>query len=208
MTTATVPLYSSVESVPTPSYDTHSSNFRALNQNYQVPINSTFGMGPGESFYHPSLNEVQASVFLSPLPFEHFNDPSHLYPPHYGVVPTFTTNRVTYNGGLPSTFQLYNAVPRFQTQPSLTTVLSPTSGSLTSLQTALNPSLDSLCKKVQKANPKSKENGKHSTRNATQSAKQELLIGKTKRKRGSNKRRPGTSFSELLVRPFRLVSPG
>jgi hypothetical protein len=95
-------------------------------------------------------------------------------------------------------------VPHFQPQPSFTGVLSPTSGPSTSPQGALSPSPASVRKKVQKANPKSKENAKRTTRNATQFAKRELLTGNPKRKRSPNKRPPGTSFSDLLVRSFCL----
>lgn len=189
-------------SVPTP-LDIHSNDI--FNQNYQAPINSTFGMGSGGSFYSPSLNRVQPPTFPYPLPFQHPNVP-YFEPSQVGPAPPFQSNQVTYNGGLPSTFQPYSAaVPHFQTQTSFTTVLRPTYSSSTSLQGALTPSLASLSKKVQKANPKSKGNGKRATRNATQSAKRELLTGKAKRRRGPNKRPPGTSFSDLLVRSFHLL---
>jgi hypothetical protein len=190
-------------SAPTLLYDIQPNDF--LDQNYQAPCNGTLGMGLRESFYRAYLNEIHGSIFLSPHPFRYSNNPSDFYPPNLGLIP-FKTNRVTYNGGLPPTFQSYNAVPHFQTQPSFTTVLGPTSGLLTSLQSTLTPSPASLRKKIQKAIPKSKEKGKRATRNATQSAKQELLIGKPKRKRGPNKKRSETSFSYLLVRSFRLFS--
>lgn len=190
-------------SVPTHPYDIQPNDFP--DQYYQAPSNGTFGMGPGESFYRPSLYEMQGNIFLSPHPFERSNNLSDLYPPHPELEPTFIPDQVMYNGGVPFNFQSYNAVvPNFQTQPSFT-VLSPTPGSLTSLQGALTLSPASLRKKVQKANPKSKEKGKGATRSATQSAKKGL-IGQPKRKRGPNKWRSDTSFSYMLVGLFPLLS--
>jgi len=193
-------------SVPTYPYDIHPNDFlRIFNQNYPFPVNGTFGMGPGESFYIPSLNEAQAPTFPYFLPSQHPNNLCHIKSSQAGLAPTFPTDRVTYNGGLPPTFQSYNAVPHLQIQPSFTTSLSRTSGSSTSLLSASTPSPASLLReKVHKANSKSKEKGKRATRNAAQSAKSELLTGNQKRKRGPNKRPPGTSFSELLVRSSRI----
>jgi hypothetical protein len=148
-------------------------------QNYKVPNDDAFGMGTGESFFTRSLNEVQTPTLPHPLPLQYTNHLPYLKPPQVGLV------------------------PHFQAQPSF---LGPVSGSSTSLQGAFTPPPASVRKKVQKANPKSKEKGKRTTRNATQFAKRELLTGNPKRKRSANKRPPGTSFSELLVRSFRLVS--
>ena len=193
MATGTDTIYSSV---PTPLYDIHND---FLNQNYQVPNDGTFGMNTTEYFYTPSLNEVQ-------IPLPHPNNISFSKPPQVGLAPTFPTNRVTYNGGLPPTFQPYNAVPHSQAQSSFTTVLSPTCGSSesTSLRGPLTPSSGPVTlhqKKKEKGNP-----GKRATRNATQSAKHQLLTGNPRQKRGPNKRPPGTSFSDLLVCSFRLLS--
>jgi hypothetical protein len=186
-----------------PLYDIHRNDF--VNQNYQAPITNGFDMGSEESFNPLSLNEVQAPTFPYPLPFQQPNNLSYFQPPQMGLRPTFPTNQVAYNGGFTPTFQPYNAA-HFQTLPSYTTALSPTSGPSTSLQGALTPSPAPLLqKKVLKANPKSKSRGKHVTRNAAQTAKGELLINKPKRKRGPNKRPPGTAFSNLLVGSFRLI---
>ena len=168
-------------SVPTPLYNIQPNDL--LGQNYEAPTNVTFCMASEESFYRPSLNEVEQTEFLYPR------------------MPELVTG--TCYEGLP-TLQPYNAGPYLQTQPSFSTVFSPISGSLASPQGALNPSPASLRKEVQKANPK--EKGKRTTRNATQSAKQELLIGKPKRKRGPNKQRSDTSFSYLFVRSFCFLS--
>ena len=172
-------------SVPTP-YDTHPNDF--LNQGYQVPINDTFGMGHGEYFYPPSINEVQPPNILYPAPFQHPNNVPY-FEPQVGLAPTC---------------QPYSAVPHFQTRPSLTRTLSPASDpeSSPSFQGTLIP-LSASLHKAQKASSKSKEKAKRTATNATQSAKRELL-GKLKRKRRPNQRPPGTSFSELLVRLFRL----
>ena len=199
---ATTTVYSSA---PMPLYDVHRSDFG--NQNYQATIgNDGFGMGSEESFYPSTLNKVQAPSFPFPVPFQQPNNCSYFQPPQMGFAPTFPTNGVTYNGGLPPTLQPYNAATHFQTQPKFTMALSPTSDSSTSLQGGLTPSPIPLRKEMKKANPKSKSKGKRVTRNATQFAKGELLIGKPKRQRGPNKRPPGTAFSTLLVRSFRLVS--
>jgi hypothetical protein len=193
-------------SVPTHPCDIKPND--SIDQNYQTPSNGTFGVGPGESFYRPSLSEAQANIFSSLLPWEHSNNLSDVYPPHPELAPNFIPDRVVYNGGLPPTFQSYNALGHFQTQPSSTTVLDPISGSLTSLQGALTPSPASLRKKVKNSSQKSKQNGKRTTRNATQSSKEELLKPGPKRtgKRGPNKKRSSISFSYLLVRSFRVLS--
>lgn len=196
-------------SAPMPLYDIHRNDF--VNQDYQVPITDGFDMGSEESFNHLSLNVVQAPTFPYPLPFQQPNNLSYFQPPQVGLRPTFPTNQVAYNGGFTPgfapTFQPYNAA-QFQTLPSYTPALSSTSGPSTSLQGALTPSPAPLLqKKVRKANPKSKSKSrrKHVTRNATQTAKGELLISKPKRQRGPNKRPPGTAFSNLLVGSFRLI---
>lgn len=200
MATATV--YSSV---PTAPYDIHPNGF--LNQNYEVPNDGTFGMGSAESFYPPPLNEAQTPTFPYSLPFQHPDNLSYFKPPQVGLVPTFPTNRVTYSGGLQPTSQPYNAVPHhLQSQSLSTTVLSPSGDPSTSLQGALTLSAASLRKKIQKTNKKSKGRGKSATGNVTQSAKRELLSGNPRRKRRPNKRPPGTSFSDLLVRSFRSLS--
>src|SRR6266849_9888992 len=118
MDTAT--MYSSFLTHP---YDIHPNDF--LNQKHQVPIDGTFGMGPGQPFYHsPSHNGVQSPTFPYPVPFQHHGNLSYFQPPHVGLAPTLLTNRVTYHGyhgGLPPNFQPYNVVPHFQTQPTFTT---------------------------------------------------------------------------------------
>lgn len=92
--------------------------------------------------------------------------------------------------------------------PSLTEVQTPAlplhQPSSSSLYHALTPAA-AVPSRVQLANPKPKSKGKQATRNVAQSAKRELLIGKPKRKRGPNKRPPGTAFLDLLVGSFRLI---
>jgi hypothetical protein len=87
--------------------------------------------------------------------------------------------------------------PYFQSRPSFASTLSPISGPSTS-----TPSPVPVRKEVHKAT-KPKPRGKRVTRNATQTAKGGLLIGKPKRQRGPNKRPPGSAFSNLLVGSFR-----
>jgi hypothetical protein len=183
-----------------PLYDIHGNGY--VNQNYQLPANNGFDTDSvsEETFFPSSLNEVQAPYFPSPLPFEQPNNAGY-FQPQTGSVPTFQTNGVTFNGGLPvaSTFQQFTGFPHFQTQPpSLTTAPSLDSSSSTSLQYPLTPS-PPLRKEVQKANPKKKSKGKQVTRNATQTAKQEFIAPETSKKRGPNKRPQGTAFAALLV---------
>jgi hypothetical protein len=208
-------------SVPRPLFDLYPGDY--LNQDYQTPINDNSGIESGESLYPQSDNGVQGPTFAYPLPFQKpnglsYNQPQVALPPTFpnnsvtydgGMAPGFLNNGVTYNGGfLPTpTFQPYMALPCLQTRtPSfMTTPSLPSTSSSTSLRQPLVPSPAPLVhKQVQKAHPKSKEKGKSISRNAAQSAKQELL-GQTKRKkRGPNRRPGGTSFPELLVRSSRL----
>ncbi len=183
-------------SVPASLYDVHPNDFP--NQGHQVPINRSFDVGSGKSFPAHSL-------FPYPLPFQQPNEVSYFQPPpQVELAPTFPTNGVAYNGGMAHNFQPYNAVPYLQTQPSFISASSTISDSSSSRQGALTPaSAPSVRKQLQKANSKSKSDGKRVTRNATQYAMRELLTGQPKRKRGPNKRPPGTSFSDLLVRSFR-----
>ena len=194
MATAT---YSS--SAHKPLYDIHRNDF--ANQNYQVSINDGLNMGSQESFHPLSLNEVQAPD--SPhLPLQQSNNISYFQPPQMGFTPTFATNGVTYIGGMAPNFQPYSGLRYFQTPvPSFTTPPSLASSSSTSIQSPLTTS-PFLSRKGRKTNPKAKLRGKRVT---WQTAKGSLLIGKPKRQRGPNKRPPGTAFSSLLVRPFRLV---
>jgi len=206
-------------SVPRPLFDIYHGDY--LNQDYQAPINDNSGIESGESLYPQSDNGVHVPTFAYPLPFQKpnglsYDQPQVVLPPTFpnngvtydgGMAPAFPNNGVTYSGGPLPTFQPYTALPYFQTRtPSFTTTPSlPSTSSSTSLQQPLVPSPVPLVhKQVQKAHPKSKEKGKSVSRNAAQSAKQELL-GQTKRKkRGPNRRPGGTSFPELLVRSFRL----
>ena len=189
-------------SVPTPSYNIHPNDIRpgVHNhwQNYDVPVH---GMRTGQVF-SPSLNEAQALSSPYPLPFPYSNNLSYFKPPlQVGLTPpfpTFATNGATYNLAPPS---------HFQAQPSFST-LSPNPGPSTSLQGALThpPASVPPRKTLHKADPKEKGKGKRATRNVTQPAKRELLTANWKRKRTPIKRPPGTSFSELLVCSFRLLS--
>ncbi|KAF8500310.1 hypothetical protein F5888DRAFT_1633073 [Russula emetica] len=181
-------------SAPMPFYDIHRKDY--VNQDYQVQVNNGFNTGSEESFYPMSLNEVQATAFQYPPPFQHPNRLAY-FQPQMGLAPTFR-NGVTYNGGMAPTFQPHPRLPYFQTSaPSFTTVPSSASSSSTLPQHPLTPS-PPLRKEVQKAKLKSKSSGKHVTRNATQSTKRELLAPKPRRKRGPNKRPPGTAFLNLL----------
>ena len=199
---STTSIYSSV---PRILFDIHRNDF--VNQNYQVPVNDGFNMGSEESFYPPSLNEVQAPSFPYTINFQQQNNLPYSQPPQMGSAPTFPMNGVTYNGGMAPIFQPYTGIHYLQTPaPSFTTAPSLASSSSTSLRYPLTPSPIPLLKEVQKASPtKSKSKGKQVTRPAAQTAKVELLIGKPKRKRGPNKRPPGTAFSNLLVGSFRLI---
>jgi len=183
-----------------PLYDVHRNDF--VNQNYQVTIGNN--MGSEGSHYLLSLNKVQAP-FAYPLPFQQQPNCSYSQQPQMGFAQSFPSNEITYHGGFPHTFQLHNAVPQSQGQPSFNTALSPTSGPLTPPQGGPLIPYPVPRKAVQKATSKSKAKGKRVTRNAMQTAKGELLINKPKRQRGPNKRPPGTAFSNLLVRSFRLV---
>ncbi|KAF8506094.1 hypothetical protein F5888DRAFT_502313 [Russula emetica] len=178
-------------SAPMPFYDIHRNDY--VNQSYQVPVNNGFDTGSEESFYPMSLNGVQAHPLHSQQPdnFAYFQS-------QMGLAPTFQTN-VTYNGGMAPTFQPYTMLPHLQTlAPSFTMAPSLASSSSTSVQYPLTPSPIPSCKEVLKSNLKSKSRGKHITRNATQSSKRELLAAKPRRKRGPNKRPPGTAFLNLL----------
>jgi hypothetical protein len=176
-----------------PVYGIHRNDL--VNENFQATIgNDGIDMG-SESFYPPSHNEVQASYPYT-LPFQ---KPNSYFQPQMGFAPTFPTNGVvTYNGGFPPSFQPHNAVPYFQSRPSFTPALSPISGPSTS-----TPSPVPVRKEEHKVLTKLKPRRKHATRNATQTAKGELLVGKPKKRRGPNKRPPGSGFSNLLVGLFR-----
>jgi hypothetical protein len=187
-----------------PLYDIHRKEY--VNPNYQAAIgNDGVDVGSEGTFYPLSVNQVQAPLAY-PLQLQQANNCSYVQHPQMGFVPTFPTNGVMYNGGFPHTFQPYNAVPQYHPQPSFTPVLSPpTSGPSTPSQGGPStPSPVGLRKQVQKASAKSKSKGKSVTRNAAQTAKGQLLLGKPKRQRGPNKRPPGTAFSSLLVRSYRL----
>ena len=203
LTMATAAIYSSAL---IPQYDNRRKDF--LNQKYQFSTNDGFNMSFEDRYYPLSLDEVQAPIFQYPLPSQQPNNLSYFQTPQMDLVPTFPTNGVTYNGGMAPTFQPFTGLPHFQTQTSsYITAPSSSSGSSTSsstpLQYGLTPSPIPLRKGVQKANSKPKARGKRATRNAAQSVKRQLLIGKAKRKpRGPNKRPPGTAFSNLLVSSF------
>ena len=177
-----------------------------LKEKYHAPINDSFDKGSEESFYPLSLNEVQAPTFPYPLPFQQPINLSYFQPSQMGCAPTFPANGVTYNGRMAPTFRPYTGPAYFQTPTtSFTAAPSLASSSSTSLQYPWTPSPVPLRKEVQKANTKSKSRGKRVTRNVTQSAKGELLIGKPKGQRGPNKRPPGAAFSNLLVGSFCLI---
>ncbi len=169
-------------------------------------------MGSGESFLPSYINGVQAPSFLFPLPlplplpFQQPNNLSYFQPPQVGQAPTFPTSGVTYSGELAPAFQPYNRAPHFQTPPSLTSSPSSSSGSSTSLQCTLTPSPAPSRKKAQKVNPKTKSKGKQAIQNVLHAARHKLLTVKPSRKRAPNNRPPGTAFSDLLVRSFRLIS--
>jgi hypothetical protein len=103
-------------SAPMPLYDIQRNDL--VNPNCQATIgNDGFDMGSKESFYPLSLNEVQAPTSQYTLPIQQPNNCSYFQPPQMGFAPTFPTNGVMYNGGLPPTFQPYNAVAHLQAQP-------------------------------------------------------------------------------------------
>lgn len=185
---ATATIYSSA---PVPLYDIHRDDF--VNHDYEVPINDPFQMGFEESYSSHSLGGVQAYNFPQQTIYSQA--------PQMGLAPRFPN----YNGGM-TTFQPFTGPPQvyFQTPPPLTAASSFASSS-SSFQYPLTPPPAPVCKEVQKANPKTKLNGKRVTRNVTQVAKRGLLSSKPKKKRGPNKRPPGTAFSNLLVGSFRLI---
>lgn len=186
---ATATIYSSA---PVPLYDIYRDD--PSNHNYEVPINDQFEMSFEELYSSQSLNEVQAYSFPQQTTYSQV--------PQMGLARPFPK----YNGGM-ATFQPFTGVPQvsFQTPPPLTAASSFASSS-SSLQYPLTPPPAPVCKEVQKANAKTKLNGKRATRNVTQVAKRGLLSSKPKKKRGPNKRPPGTAFSNLLVSSSRINS--
>ena len=199
---ATATIYPSASA---PLYDNKRNEF--LNENYQVPINGGSDMGSEQPFYPPSLNGMLAPPFSYPLNFQQPNNLSYFQHPQMGLAQTFPTNGVMYNGGMAPTFQPFTGPPHYQAlAPPFTMAPSLASSSSTSLQYGLTPSPVPFRKDLQKVNHKSKSSGKHTTRNAAQSAKREVLIENRRRKRGPNTRPPGTTFSNLLVGSSRLIA--
>jgi hypothetical protein len=142
-----------------------------VHQNYMAPIDGRFDMGYGESFYPLSLNEVLAPTFPKP-------------------------NNVLYNqcpdGGLSPAFPTYNTVPHFQTPPSFTRTPSSSSGSSTSLE----PSPNLLLGDSPRLYPELEGNLAQPI--AAPPAKSEVVV--SVRRRGPNKRPPGTGYADLVVR--------